>query len=95
MPGVSRAVAPYTLDPHMTSPRNNLTSATGVVVAVNDVATPPSLLQTAPPPVAQTSTGLPFDEEAKLVYGVILSLRNLIRKLSGRYASPFCNEITH
>jgi len=27
---------------------------------------------------------LPFDEEAKLVYGVILSLRNMIRKLSGR-----------
>ncbi|WVR03920.1 hypothetical protein IAU60_000919 [Kwoniella sp. DSM 27419] len=28
--------------------------------------------------------GLPFDEEAKLVYGVILSLRNMVKKLSGR-----------
>lgn len=68
------------------SPRNTLSSNTGVVVAVNDVLTqspPPSLLQTPPPP-AQTSTGLAFDEEAKLVYGVILSLRNMIRKLSGR-----------
>ncbi|KAK0454681.1 Longin-like domain-containing protein [Armillaria borealis] len=31
-----------------------------------------------------TSTGLSFDEEAKLVYGVILSLRNMVKKLSGR-----------
>ncbi|WWC87732.1 uncharacterized protein L201_002624 [Kwoniella dendrophila CBS 6074] len=28
--------------------------------------------------------GLPFDEESKLVYGVILSLRNMVKKLSGR-----------
>jgi hypothetical protein len=28
--------------------------------------------------------GLPFDEEAKLVYGVILSLRNMVKKLSGK-----------
>lgn len=27
--------------------------------------------------------GLPFDEEAKLVYGVVLSLRNMVKKLSG------------
>jgi len=34
--------------------------------------------------------GLPFDEEAKLVYGVILSLRNMVKRLSGRYVStPF------
>jgi hypothetical protein len=29
--------------------------------------------------------GLPFDEEAKLVYGVVLSLRNMVKKLSGRW----------
>jgi hypothetical protein len=28
--------------------------------------------------------GLPFDEEAKLVYGVVLSLRNMVKKLSGK-----------
>jgi hypothetical protein len=28
--------------------------------------------------------GLPFDEEAKLVYGVVLSLKNMVKKLSGR-----------
>ncbi|WVQ78768.1 hypothetical protein IAT38_000859 [Cryptococcus sp. DSM 104549] len=28
--------------------------------------------------------GLPFDEESKLVYGVVLSLRNMVKKLSGR-----------
>jgi hypothetical protein len=27
---------------------------------------------------------LPFDEEAKLVYGIVLSLRNMVRRLSGR-----------
>jgi len=31
---------------------------------------------------SQPSTALPFDEEAKLVYGVILSLRNMMKKLS-------------
>ena len=31
-----------------------------------------------------TGGGLPFDEEAKLVYGVILSLRNMVKKLSGK-----------
>ena len=40
------------------------------------------------PPVAQGGTGLgrglPFDEEAKLVYGVVSSLRNMVKKLSGR-----------
>jgi hypothetical protein len=30
------------------------------------------------------SGGLPFDEEAKLVYGVVLSLRNMVKKLTGR-----------
>lgn len=33
---------------------------------------------------AGAGAGLPFDEEAKLVYGVVLSLRNMVKKLSGR-----------
>jgi len=28
--------------------------------------------------------GLAFDEECKLVYGVLLSLRNMVKKLSGK-----------
>jgi hypothetical protein len=36
---------------------------------------------------AASSAGLPFDEESKLVYGVILSLRNMVKRLSGRYVS--------
>jgi hypothetical protein len=56
---------------------------------VNDATVQPPvtpLLQTPVPvpPVALSSTGLAFDEETKLVYGVILSLRNMIRKISGR-----------
>ncbi|KAL7411157.1 hypothetical protein BDY24DRAFT_396802 [Mrakia frigida] len=33
--------------------------------------------------------GLPFDEEAKLVYGVVLSLRNMVKKLTGSPQSLF------
>ena len=32
--------------------------------------------------------GLVFDEEAKLVYGIIFSLRNMVKKLSLRYIPP-------
>lgn len=32
---------------------------------------------------ASTSELLPFDEEAKLVYGVVFSLRNMVRKFGG------------
>lgn len=33
---------------------------------------------------APASTLLPFDQEAKLIYGVVYSLRNLVRKLGGK-----------
>ncbi|KAK7057136.1 trafficking protein particle complex subunit [Favolaschia claudopus] len=100
LPAVSQAVSPA---PHLTngstagsvysafsSPRNTLSSSSGVVVAVNDMLgqapAPSPLLQAPPSPITAptTSTGLAFDEEAKLVYGVVLSLRNMIKKLSGR-----------
>ena len=47
------------------------------------------------------NSALPFDEEAKLVYGVILSLRTMVKKLSKRYAKyvhwymPFSTESQH
>jgi len=44
-------------------------------------STPGQQQQQPPPP---PMSALPFDEEAKLVYGVILSLRNMVKKLSGR-----------
>ncbi|KAJ6593958.1 TRAPP complex subunit bet5 [Mycena capillaripes] len=97
LPAVSQVVSP---SPHLPnsnnsvysgfgSPRNTLSSNTGVVVAVNDMlsqAPSTPLLQSPPSPVSVplTSTGLAFDEEAKLVYGVVLSLRNMVKKLSGR-----------
>ena len=69
------------------SPRNTLSSSSGVVIAVNDELPPTPLLQTMHQPATPkpAQTGLPFDEEAKLVYGVVLSLRNMIKKLSGQY----------
>jgi len=72
-----------------TSPRDTLTSS-GTVVAVNDML-PNSPVASLPVPASQSTTGLPFDEEAKLVYGVVLSLRNMIKRLSGRYdySPPF------
>ena len=94
LPGVSRAVAPSSevTTAELSSPRNTLESNTGVVIAVNEESAPSSLLQGTSAPLPQSSTGLPFDEEAKLVYGVILSLRNLIRKLSGRYGLVLCQS---
>lgn len=94
MPGVSKVISPTSVTggvDNSNNPRNTLsiTSTSGVVVAVNDeIATPsffPQQQQSATPPGgAQTSTGLAFDEEAKLVYGVVISLRNMVKKLSGR-----------
>ncbi|TEB38214.1 TRAPP complex subunit bet5 [Coprinellus micaceus] len=72
------------------SPRNTLSSSTGTVVAINNdmpLPAPPlplSQLAAAAGQTGFTSTGLAFDEEAKLVYGVVISLRNMVKKLSGR-----------
>ena len=75
------------------SPRNTLVSSSGIVVALNDdferdlnSRTPPPPVSTASQQLPSQSGALPFDEEAKLVYGVILSLRTLVGKLSKRYA---------
>jgi hypothetical protein len=78
-------------------------AAPPATTAAPQSATPPSVfMQTqgagAGASAAATGAGyagLPFDEEAKLVYGVILSLRNMIKHLSGRFVvssiflSPF------
>ncbi|KAG8213896.1 snare-like protein [Butyriboletus roseoflavus] len=84
--GVSRAVSPIAVDTStannstFSSPRNTLSSTTGFVVAVGQDSSIPS----QPPPDGPKSNALAFDEEAKLVYGVMLSLRNMVKKLSGR-----------
>jgi len=89
LPGVARSVTPQPSTglprPESISPRNTLTSSSGVIVAVGESgagASPAPLLATKPSPVA--TTGLSFDEEAKLVYGVVLSLRNMVKKLAGK-----------
>ncbi|KAK0484368.1 TRAPP complex subunit bet5 [Armillaria luteobubalina] len=96
LPAVSQAVSARPVEVNQQSvsavgsPRNTLSLGSGIVVAGSEPS-PSPLLQT---PVSSasaalnsgpvTSTGLSFDEEAKLVYGVILSLRNMVKKLSGR-----------
>ncbi|KAF8161133.1 snare-like protein [Crassisporium funariophilum] len=95
LPAVSQAVSPIPSTnaevnlgtSNFSSPRNTLSSSTGIVIATNENSnhlphTP--LLQTPSVPAGTTSTGLTFDEEAKLVYGVVISLRNMIKKVSGR-----------
>ncbi|KAL5528630.1 BET5 [Sanghuangporus sanghuang] len=97
LPAVSRAVSHQGastdgIAPPMSSfssPRNTLISSSGVVVAVNEEPELPiklpssgSGVQTQQP--SSTGGALAFDEEAKLVYGVILSLRTMIKKLSKR-----------
>ena len=83
LPAVSPQVYPNSSGAVESNPRNTLMSSSGIVIAVNDdiPRTPgPNATQQSPP----VHTGLPFDEEAKLVYGVVLSLRNMVKKLSGR-----------
>ncbi|KAL6305055.1 TRAPP complex subunit bet5 [Sparassis latifolia] len=94
LPAVSLAVFSRQEEPALdstlalTTPRSTLSSASGVVVAVNDdvprspLPQPPSAASTSHPQAS--SAALPFHEEAKLVYGVVLSLRNMIKKISGR-----------
>ncbi|KAI0675193.1 snare-like protein [Trametes maxima] len=92
LPAVYAPVYPSTKDDASYSNRNTLASSSGIVVAVNDSDGPrtpltaqaysPLALQPPPPPLPTSS--LSFDEEAKLVYGVVLSLRNMIKKLSGK-----------
>lgn len=83
---VSRAVAPRTVgttaasSSTFSSPRNTLSSTTGAVVAIGE---DPSLVD-GPTTDGQKSNTLTFDEEAKLVYGVILSLRHMVKRLSRR-----------
>ncbi|KAI6121677.1 snare-like protein [Pisolithus sp. B1] len=86
---VSRAVAPRQVDSGATavpstvsSPRNTLVSTTGAVIAVGEDPSASTVLPTTS--AGPRSHTLTFDEEAKLVYGVILSLRNMIKKLSRR-----------
>jgi len=95
LPAVSQIVYPNTMAhkadgiPESTSssgfnsPRNMLVSSSGVVVAMNENKQTNSPQQTPTASKPATST-LPFDEEAKLVYGVVLSLRNMVKKLTGR-----------
>lgn len=91
LPAVSQAVTSATMVEksnvntlHYTSPRNTLISSTGIVTSNENtvLSTPPPSVQQSQP--STMTSDLPFDEEAKLVYGVVLSLRNMIKKLSGR-----------
>jgi len=95
LPGVSQAVSPVpststevnaALSSGFNSPRSTLSSTTGIVVAMSENSNqlPTTPLLQYPSASTASSTGLPFDEEAKLVYGVVISLRNMIKKISGR-----------
>ncbi|CEL60631.1 Transport protein particle subunit bet5 OS=Schizosaccharomyces pombe (strain 972 / ATCC 24843) GN=bet5 PE=3 SV=2 [Rhizoctonia solani AG-1 IB] len=79
------------------SPRNTLSSSTGLVIAYNE---PSSHAKNVPTSQSKDSqqpdkpAGLAFDEEAKLVYGVLLSLRHMVQKLSGRSDEAFSSYTT-
>ncbi|KAI1784099.1 snare-like protein [Ganoderma leucocontextum] len=88
LPAVYAPVYPATHPDSLYGNRGSLSLSSGVVIAVNDDdSQAPLPTQThspiAPLPPPQTAS-LPFDEESKLVYGVVLSLRNMIKKLSGK-----------
>jgi trafficking protein particle complex subunit 1 len=96
LPGVSQAVSHVASTSKevnagsssaFNSPRNTLSSTTGIVVGMNEKSNqlPTTPLAQSSSASTASSTGLPFDEEAKLVFGVVISLRNMIKKISGRY----------
>lgn len=100
LPAVSRAVTQQPLAPEgavgqistFSSPRNTLISNSGTVVAINEepeFASVSAASAAAQSLVNVQSGALSFDEEAKLVYGVVLSLRTMVKKLAKRYASHF------
>ena len=94
LPAVNKSLSPTTITgSHVqdASPRSTLSINSGLVIAVSN--DDPNLTQHQnstsgaggqPATGGGQSTGLSFDEEAKLVYGVVLSLRNMIKKLSGK-----------
>lgn len=96
LPAVSQAISPQAsvgaqrLLAGYTTPRSTLASTSGILVAVNDGTdkSPATLAE------SDTKSGLTFDEEAKLVYGVVLSLRNMIKKLSGGRDEQFVSYRT-
>lgn len=92
LPAVYAPVYPAAKPDSLYGNRGSLALSSGIVVAVNDddaQAGHPtqthSPIAPLPPPL---TASLPFDEEAKLVYGVVLSLRNMIKKLSGKCVHP-------
>ncbi|KAI0743923.1 snare-like protein [Daedaleopsis nitida] len=88
LPAVYAPVYPSSNPDAAHSNRNTLSSSSGIVVAVNDDSPHANLTSQLQSPIAplppQPTSNLSFDEEAKLVYGVVLSLRNMIKKLSGK-----------
>ena len=93
LPAVYAPVYPQANPDTMYGNRNTLSAPTsGIVVAVNDEVPHTPLPTQTQSPIAplppQPTSSLSFDEEAKLVYGVVLSLRNMIKKLSGKYVHP-------
>lgn len=86
IPGVSAAVSTNPRQANDTAGKH-LSSSSGVVIAVNESPATRAPAAPATPIPTTTNTKLPFDEEAKLVYGVVISIRNMVKKLSGRQVS--------
>jgi trafficking protein particle complex subunit 1 len=91
----------------VTSPRSTLTASSGHTIAAFSLPdTPTTARPSSPSPLtlnkrdslipaqpAVVTAALSFDEEAKLVFGVVLSLKNMVKKLSGRCAHPPCRHL--
>ena len=83
-PGVHRLPPPTTNGP---AARDSMFSNGSGESSIPPSGAPPSRVNGDLATVGATGgsqKGLPFDEEAKLVYGVVLSLRNMVKKLSGK-----------
>ncbi|KAG8863278.1 TRAPP subunit bet5 [Tulasnella sp. 330] len=86
-PAYEGGILPNVASGLMTGPSNTTGAAPGVIITSgesnNGAGSSAAATGGAAAPQPNLSA-LPFDEEAKLVYGVLISLRNMVKKLSGR-----------
>ncbi|KAG9006777.1 TRAPP subunit bet5 [Tulasnella sp. JGI-2019a] len=85
-PAYEGGILPNVASGLMTNPATTInTPGVSATFGESNVGAASSTVGAGGTTIAQANlSALPFDEEAKLVYGVLISLRNMVKKLSGR-----------
>jgi len=93
LPGIApdTSLASATHTEQLNQAGTSIPSATRIQGGKNEPATKPVPRALDAPPARR---GLPFDEESKLIFGVIYSLRNMVKKLSPKEDEAFISYKT-